>query len=132
MIGVLKHSIAKHADDDLKDLLADDGIGNEDVDDAEAESVRMSDDGKRIDIEMNEDIDAREMMEKGMDILLSQFRKLSDHPFFEEISNWFLPFDENQPILAEAAPLTQRTIPTECSPPLPIVRVLPMRMRLPC
>ena len=103
MIGVLKHSIAKHADDDLKDLLADDGIGNEDVDDAEAESVRMSDDGKRIDIEMNEDIDAREMMEKGMDILLSQFRKLSDHPFFEEISNWFLPFDENQPILAEAA-----------------------------
>ena len=103
MIGVLKHSIAKHADDDLKDLLADDGIGNEDVDDAEAESVRMSDDGKRIDIEMNEDIDAREMMEKGMDILLSQFRKLSDHPFFEEISNWFLPFDENQPIFAEAA-----------------------------
>ena len=103
MIGVLKHSIAKHADDDLKDLLADDGIGNEDVDDAKAESVRMSDDGKRIDIEMNEDIDAREMMEKGMDILLSQFRKLSDHPFFEEISNWFLPFDENQPILAEAA-----------------------------
>ena len=103
MIGVLKHSIAKHADDDLKDLLADDGIGNEDVDDAEAESVRMSDDGKRIDIEMNEDIDAREMMEKGMDILLSQFRKLSDHQFFEEISNWFLPFDENQPIFAEAA-----------------------------
>ena len=25
------------------------------------------------------------------------------HPFFEEISNWFLPFDENQPIFAEAA-----------------------------
>lgn len=102
MIGALKHTISKHADDDLKDLLADDDIGNEDGDD-EAENVRMSDDGKRIDIEMDEDIDAREMMEKGMDILLGQFSKLSDHPFFEEISNWFLPFDENQPILAEAA-----------------------------
>ena len=101
MIGALKHSIAKHADDDLKDLLADDGIGNEDDD--EADNVRMSDDGKRIDIEMEEDVDAQEMMEKGMDILLGQFNKLSDHPFFEEISNWFLPFDENQPILAEAA-----------------------------
>ena len=101
MIGALKHSIAKHADDDLKDLLADDGIGNEDDD--EADNVRMSDDGKRIDIEMAEDVDAQEMMEKGMDILLGQFNKLSDHPFFEEISNWFLPFDENQPILAEAA-----------------------------
>ena len=103
MIGALKHSIAKHADDDLKDLLADDGIGNEDDD--EADNVRMSDDGKRIDIEMDEDVDAQEMMEKGMDILLGQFNKLSDHPFFEEISNWFLPFDENQPILAEAAAL---------------------------
>ena len=101
MIGALKHSIAKHADDDLKDLLADDGIGNEDDD--EADNVRMSDDGKRIDIEMAEDVDAQEMMEKGMDILLGQFNKLSDHPFFEEISNWFLPFDENQPIFAEAA-----------------------------
>lgn len=101
MIGALKHSIAKHADDDLKDLLADEGIGNEDDD--EADNVRMSDDGKRIDIEMAEDVDAQEMMEKGMDILLGQFNRLSDHPFFEEISNWFLPFDENQPILAEAA-----------------------------
>lgn len=105
MIGALKHTIAEHADDDLKDLLADDVIGNEDGDDAEAGNVSMSDDGKRIDIEMDENVDAQEMMEKGMDILLGQFRKLSDHPFFEEISNWFLPFDENQPILAEAAAL---------------------------
>lgn len=103
MIGALKYTIAKHADDDLKDLLADDVIGNEDDDDAEAGNVRMSDDGKRIDIEMDENVDAQEMMEKGMDILLGQFSKLSDNPFFEEISNWFLPFDENQPILAEAA-----------------------------
>lgn len=103
MIGALKHTIAEHADDDLKDLLADDVIGNEDGDDAEAGNVSMSDDGKRIDIEMAEDVDAQEMMEKGMDILLGQFSKLSDNPFFEEISNWFLPFDENQPILAEAA-----------------------------
>lgn len=103
MIGALKYTIAKHADDDLKDLLADDVIDNEDDDDAEAGNVRMSDDGKRIDIEMDENVDAQEMMENGMDILLGQFSKLSDNPFFEEISNWFLPFDENQPILAEAA-----------------------------
>lgn len=130
MIGALKHSIAKHADDDLKDLLADDGIGNEDDD--EADNVRMSDDGKRIDIEMDEDVDAQEMMERAW---IFSWVSLTSCLTIRSLKRFPIGSCHSMRIsrfLLRLLPLTQRTIPTECSLPLPIVRVLPMRMRLPC
>lgn len=102
MLGALKHSIMEHGDDTLKDLLADEDLEAVNSEDVESTEIEMMDEGRNFSIKMNEDVDARSMLDKGTDILLSQFENACDYPFFKEVSNWFLPYDENHPLLADA------------------------------
>ncbi len=44
-----------------------------------------------------------EMQMDGMDVFISAFSRLKHFPFFREISNWFLPFYEENPDITPAA-----------------------------
>ncbi len=43
-----------------------------------------------------------EMQKDGMDVFISAFSRLKHFPFFREISNWFLPFYSENPVIRPA------------------------------
>ena len=107
-LGELKNKVADllDADEDMRNLFEID----EDEETSEEESpIRSVDfntdeDGiPNLDVDMDSPLSMDEMMDKGIDILLPQFKMLRDQTeFFTHLYNWFMPFYLKNPHITEA------------------------------
>lgn len=107
-LGELKNKVADllDADEDMRNLFEID----EDEETSEEESpIRSVDfntdeDGiPNLDVDMDSPLSMDEMMDKGIDILLPQFKMLRDQTeFFTHLYNWFMPFYLKNPHVTEA------------------------------
>ena len=106
-LGDLKDKVADllEADEDMRNIF---GI-DEDEDTSEESPIRSVDintdeDGiPNLDVDMDSPLSMDEMMDKGIDILLPQFKMLRDQTeFFTHLYNWFMPFYLKNPHITEA------------------------------
>ncbi len=106
-LGDLKDKVANllEADEDMRNLF---GI-DEDEETSEESPIRSVDintdeDGiPNLDVDMDSPLSMDEMMDKGIDILLPQFKMLRDQTeFFTHLYNWFMPFYLKNPHITEA------------------------------
>lgn len=106
-LGELKNKVADllDADEDMRNLF---GI-DEDEETSEESPIRSVDintdeDGiPNLDVDMDSPLSMDEMMDKGIDILLPQFKMLRDQTeFFTHLYNWFMPFYLKNPHITEA------------------------------
>lgn len=107
-LGDLKNKVADllDADEDMRNLF---GI-DEDEETSEEESPIRSDDTNtdkdgipNLDADIESPLSMDEMMDKGIDILLPQFKMLRDQTeFFTHLYNWFMPFYLKNPHVTEA------------------------------
>lgn len=107
-LGELKNKVADllDADEDMRNLFEID----EDEETSEEESpIRSVDfntdeDGTHnLNVGMDSPLSMDEMMDKGIDILLPQFKMLRDQTdFFTHLYNWFMPFYLKNPHVTEA------------------------------
>lgn len=112
-------SLSKRFLDDLRDkvvdlLEADEDMRNifgiEDDEETSEESPIRSDDTNtdedripNLDADIESPLSMDEMMDKGIDILLPQFKMLRDQTeFFTHLYNWFMPFYLKNPHITEA------------------------------
>ena len=112
-------SLSKRFLDDLRDKVADlleadedmrNIFGIEDDEETSEESPIRSDDTNtdkdgipNLDADIESPLSMDEMMDKGIDILLSQFKMLRDQTeFFTHLYNWFMPFYLKNPHITEA------------------------------
>ena len=112
-------SLSKRFLDDLRDKLADlleadedmrNIFGIEDDEETSEESPIRSDDTNtdedripNLDADIESPLSMDEMMDKGIDILLPQFKMLRDQTeFFTHLYNWFMPFYLKNPHITEA------------------------------
>ena len=106
-LGELKNKVADllDADEDMRNLFEID----EDEETSEESPIRSVDintdeDGiPNLDVDMDSPLSMDEMMDKGIDILLPQFKMLRDQTdFFTHLYNWFMPFYLKNPHITEA------------------------------
>lgn len=107
-LGDLKDKVANllEADEDMQNIF---GI-DEDEETSEEESpirsvdINTDEDGiPNLDVDMDSPLSMDEMMDKGIDILLPQFKMLRDQTeFFTHLYNWFMPFYLKNPHITEA------------------------------
>lgn len=106
-LGDLKDKVANllEADEDMQNIF---GI-DEDEETSEESPIRSVDintdeDGiPNLDVDMESPLSMDEMMDKGIDILLPQFKMLRDQTdFFTHLYNWFMPFYLKNPHVTEA------------------------------
>lgn len=106
-LGDLKDKVANllEADEDMQNIF---GI-DEDEETSEESPIRSVDintdeDGiPNLDVDMDSPLSMDEMMDKGIDILLPQFKMLRDQTeFFTHLYNWFMPFYLKNPHITEA------------------------------
>lgn len=112
-------SLSKRFLDDLRDKVADlleadedmrNIFGIEDDEETSEESPIRSDDTNtdedripNLDADIESSLSMDEMMDKGIDILLPQFKMLRDQTeFFTHLYNWFMPFYLKNPHITEA------------------------------
>lgn len=112
-------SLSKRFLDDLRDKVADlleadedmrNIFGIEDDEETSEESPIRSDDTNtdedripNLDADIESPLSMDEMMDKGIDILLPQFKMLRDQTeFFTHLYNWFMPFYLQNPHITEA------------------------------
>lgn len=112
-------SLSKRFLDDLRDKVADlleadedmrNIFGIEDDEETSEESPIRSDDTNtdkdgipNLDADIESPLSMDEMMDKGIDILLPQFKMLRDQTeFFTHLYNWFMPFYLKNPHITEA------------------------------
>lgn len=106
-LGDLKDKVANllEADEDMKNI-----FGIEDDEETSEESpirsvdINTDEDGiPNLDVDMDSPLSMDEMMDKGIDILLPQFKMLRDQTeFFTHLYNWFMPFYLKNPHITEA------------------------------
>lgn len=106
-LGDLKDKVADllEADEDMKNI-----FGIEDDEETSEESpirsvdINTDEDGiLNLDVDMDSPLSMDEMMDKGIDILLPQFKMLRDQTdFFTHLYNWFMPFYLKNPHITEA------------------------------
>ena len=106
-LGDLKDKVADllEADEDMKNI-----FGIEDDEETSEESpirsvdINTDEDGiPNLDVDMDSPLSMDEMMDKGIDILLPQFKMLRDQTdFFTHLYNWFMPFYLKNPHVTEA------------------------------
>ena len=106
-LGELKDKVADllDADEDMRNLFEID----EDEETSEESPIRSVDintdeDGiDNLDADIESPLSMDEMMDKGIDILLPQFKMLRDQTeFFTHLYNWFMPFYLKNPHVTEA------------------------------
>ena len=106
-LGDLKDKVANllEADEDMQNIFEID----EDEETSEESPIRSVDintdeDGiPNLDVDMESPLSMDEMMDKGIDILLPQFKMLRDQTeFFTHLYNWFMPFYLKNPHITEA------------------------------
>ena len=106
-LGELKNKVADllDADEDMRNLFEID----EDEETSEESPIRSVDintdeDGiHNLDADIESPLSMDEMMDKGIDILLPQFKMLRDQTeFFTHLYNWFMPFYLKNPHITEA------------------------------
>lgn len=106
-LGNLKNKVADllEADEDMRNIFEID----EDEETSEESPIRSVDintdeDGiPNLDVDMDSPLSMDEMMDKGIDILLPQFKMLRDQTeFFTHLYNWFMPFYLKNPHITEA------------------------------
>lgn len=106
-LGDLKDKVANllEADEDMQNLFEID----EDEETSEESPIRSVDintdeDGiPNLDADIESPLSMDEMMDKGIDILLPQFKMLRDQTeFFTHLYNWFMPFYLKNPHITEA------------------------------
>lgn len=106
-LGDLKDKVANllEADEDMRNIFEID----EDEETSEESPIRSVDintdeDGiPNLDVDMDSPLSMDEMMDKGIDILLPQFKMLRDQTdFFTHLYNWFMPFYLKNPHVTEA------------------------------
>lgn len=107
-LGDLKNKVADllDADEDMRNLFEID----EDEDTSEEESpirsvdINTDEDGvDNLNVGVDSPLSMDEMMDKGIDILLPQFKMLRDQTdFFTHLYNWFMPFYLKNPHVTEA------------------------------
>ena len=106
-LGDLKDKVADllEADEDMRNIFEID----EDEETSEESPIRSVDintdeDGiPNLDVDMDSPLSMDEMMDKGIDILLPQFKMLLDQTeFFTHLYNWFMPFYLKNPHITEA------------------------------
>lgn len=106
-LGDLKDKVADllEADEDMKNI-----FGIEDDEETLEESpirsvdINTDEDGiPNLDVDVDSPLSMDEMMDKGIDILLPQFKMLRDQTdFFTHLYNWFMPFYLKNPHVTEA------------------------------
>ena len=106
-LGDLKDKVADllEADEDMKNI-----FGIEDDEETSEESpirsvdINTDEDGiDNLDADIESPLSMDEMMDKGIDILLPQFKMLRDQTeFFTHLYNWFMPFYLKNPHITEA------------------------------
>lgn len=106
-LGDLKDKVANllEADEDMRNI-----FGIEDDEETSEESpirsvdINTDEDGiPNLDVDMDSPLSMDEMMDKGIDILLPQFKMLRDQTeFFTHLYNWFMPFYLKNPHITEA------------------------------
>lgn len=106
-LGDLKDKVANllDADEDMQNI-----FGIEDDEETSEESpirsvdINTDEDGiPNLDVDMESPLSMDEMMDKGIDILLPQFKMLRDQTeFFTHLYNWFMPFYLKNPHITEA------------------------------
>lgn len=106
-LGELKNKVADllDADEDMQNI-----FGIEDDEETSEESpirsvdINTDEDGiPNLDVDMDSPLSMDEMMDKGIDILLPQFKMLRDQTeFFTHLYNWFMPFYLKNPHITEA------------------------------
>ena len=106
-LGELKNKVADllEADEDMRNIFEID----EDEETSEESPIRSVDintdeDGiDNLDADIESPLSMDEMMDKGIDILLPQFKMLRDQTeFFTHLYNWFMPFYLKNPHVTEA------------------------------
>ena len=106
-LGDLKDKVANllEADEDMQNIFEID----EDEETSEESPIRSVDintdeDGiPNLNVDMENPLSMDEMMDKGIDILLPQFKMLRDQTeFFTHLYNWFMPFYLKNPHVTEA------------------------------
>lgn len=106
-LGDLKDKVADllEADEDMRNIF---GI-DEDEETSEESPIRSVDintdeDGvDNLNVDVDSPLSMDEMMDKGIDILLPQFKMLRDQTdFFTHLYNWFMPFYLKNPHVTEA------------------------------
>lgn len=107
-LGDLKNKVADllDADEDMRNLFEID----EDEETSEEESpirsvdINTDEDGvDNLNVGVDSPLSMDEMMDKGIDILLPQFKMLRDQTdFFTHLYNWFMPFYLKNPHVTEA------------------------------
>ena len=107
-LGDLKDKVADllEADEDMRNLFEID----EDEETSEEESpirsvdINTDEDGvDNLNVGVDSPLSMDEMMDKGIDILLPQFKMLRDQTdFFTHLYNWFMPFYLKNPHVTEA------------------------------
>ena len=107
-LGDLKDKVADllEADEDMRNIFEI----NEDEETSEEESpirsvdINTDEDGiDNLDADIESPLSMDEMMDKGIDILLPQFKMLRDQTdFFTHLYNWFMPFYLKNPHITEA------------------------------
>ena len=106
-LGDLKDKVANllEADEDMQNI-----FGIEDDEETSEESpirsvdINTDEDGiDNLDADIESPLSMDEMMDKGIDILLPQFKMLRDQTeFFTHLYNWFMPFYLKNPHITEA------------------------------
>lgn len=106
-LGDLKDKVANllEADEDMQNI-----FGIEDDEETSEESpirsvdINTDEDGiPNLEVDMDSPLSMDEMMDKGIDILLPQFKMLRDQTdFFTHLYNWFMPFYLKNPHVTEA------------------------------
>lgn len=107
-LGELKNKVADllDADEDMRNLFEID----EDEETSEEESpirsvdINTDEDGTHnLNVDMDSPLSMDEMMDKGIDLLLPQFKTLRDKTdFYSHLYNWFMPFYLKNPHVTEA------------------------------
>lgn len=107
-LGDLKDKVANllEADEDMRNLFGIDEDEETSEEESPIRSVDINTDEDGVD-NLNVDVDSPlsmdEMMDKGIDILLPQFKMLRDQTdFFTHLYNWFMPFYLKNPHVTEA------------------------------
>lgn len=107
-LGDLKDKVADllEADEDMRNLFEIDEDEETSEEESPIRSVDINTDEDGVD-NLNVDVDSPlsmdEMMDKGIDILLPQFKMLRDQTdFFTHLYNWFMPFYLKNPHVTEA------------------------------
>lgn len=107
-LGSLKNKVADllEADEDMRNIFGveDDEETSEEESPIRSVDINTDEDGvDNLNVGVDSPLSMDEMMDKGIDILLPQFKMLRDQTaFFTHLYNWFMPFYLKNPHVTEA------------------------------